>query len=348
MPHKESFFYHLVRKFFGSFASFLGFFIAFLIFVCLLGYSMGGSSPATESMLPMKVKNARTGYEEHLAKNSAVILQINIEDVIGKSSNPLGSSKMVSKILQQPTLYGIKKDRIKGIMIHINSPGGGVYDSDSIYTSIMDYKQKMGIPVHAWTNNLCASGGYYIACASDYISADTITIIGSVGVISPPKFNFYKAMQEYGISQTTVSAGKNKQHFPMFSPMPKGTESYNDFIVIINTFYDKFLDIVSNARSSKGLTQDKLRELGATVYMSEEAQRLGYIDAANVQYQGAINHFIESMELKNRSIQVVSYEHKASFIESLKSKFESKFSFLFGDDDKNSLPCRYEMNYAAN
>jgi len=342
MSHKESFWRYWFARFIGSFAGVCGFFLALLLFILFVGFIGKMASPSMEGYLPIQVRNARTNYDEALAKHSDIILQIDIEDVIGKSGNPLGSGKMVSKFLQQPKLYGISNDRIKGIMVNINSPGGSVTDSDMIYQSIMDLKKELNIPAHAWTHNLCASGGYYIACSTDYISSDTINIIGSVGVISGPKFNLYQAMKDHGISQTTLSAGKNKQHFPMFAPMPLDQSSYKDFIVIINTFYNRFLNIVCNARSSKGLTREKLIELGATVYMSDKAVELGYIDKANVRYEQAMEFLLKEAGTGDKHVQVINYYSKPSFVESLKSKIESKLSFFFGDDT-DKAPCRYEM-----
>ncbi len=126
----------------------------------------------------------------------------------------------------------------------------------------------------------------------------------------------------------------------MSSPVPPGNQNYRDIIQIINTFYERFLHIVTEARASKGLTKERLIDLGATVYMSEDAQKLGYIDKANVRYEEAMNFLMEEAKC-GKHVQVINYYNKSSFLESLQSRIQKKLDAFFGEDDM--APCRYEM-----
>lgn len=71
----------------------------------------------------------------------------------------------------------------QGLILHIDSPGGAVYQIDELYLKLMDYKETTGRPVYAAIESYAASGGYYEACAADKIYANRNAITGSIGVI---------------------------------------------------------------------------------------------------------------------------------------------------------------------
>ena len=329
--HKESIFRSMIKRFIGSFASVFGFFIALSIFFTVIALSMKKTQGLLPYVIPMKVHLNKEGAILPLQKSSPLILQINIEGPIGKFKDSTTTSEELQKIFNQPALYGINKDRIKGIFLHINSPGGAATESDEMYQDIMTFKKEHDIPVHVWIGDMCASGGYYLACTGDYISAQTISIIGSVGVRSRPNFNFYNLMEKIGVEQRTIAIGKDKVHFPMFSPFSKGTTSYDDIIKIMEGIYNRFLNIVVAARGSHGLTKDKLIEYGATVYGSDDAQKLGYIDAAGVRYNEAVENLAKTLQIDDSSYQVISFHRNPSLSQLMQAKIESMSSFFCND-----------------
>src|SRR5690606_9333623 len=111
-----------------------------------------------------------------------------------------------------------EKSPVVALLLHIQSPGGTVIDADGIYRAIKAYKAQHNIPVYAYVDGLCASGGMYIAAAADKIFASDVSLIGSVGVISPPTFNFTKTMEKLGIEALTLSAGIGKDDLNPFRP----------------------------------------------------------------------------------------------------------------------------------
>ena len=349
MPHhKESIFTTIVKKLAGSFFSVIGFFLALFLFFGAIGLSVKGSTSKIGEILPMKVYKGSTGYTETLSTSSPAILQININGPIGMPKcSPMRTFAMVQKVLRQPTFYNIDTKNIKGLFLHINSPGGAVSDSDEIYTEIKAFKKKHGIPVHVWVKDICFSGGLYIACAGDYISAQRISMIGSVGVrLSNPNFNFYKLMEKLGISATVITAGKDKIPFPKFTPKQPGTESYQDVINITEVMYKRFLEVVVGARGPHGLTEEKLREVGGSIYMSTDAQKMGYIDKAEVRYDEALDYFAETLGIKDQNYQVVSFENPMNFMQNLQAKMESKFSAFFGDDGASPISLQADYSQA--
>lgn len=342
----DSLLFTIIKKFTGSFFSVLGFFIALFLFFALIGLSFKGSTTNIGDFLTMKVHTDKDGVSAPLGKKNPIILQINIEGPIGRTKGSTNTQEVIEKTLRQPALHGISKDRIKGILLKINSPGGSAAESEEIYQDIMAYKKELGVPAHTWIGDVCASGGYYIAMASDYISAQPISIIGSVGVVYGPRFNLYNLMKKHGIESTTLTAGKSKMHFPMFSEMPKGSPPpYQDFVVIMENIYNRFLDIVVDARGAHGLTRDKLlKEYGAQVYGPRDAMHNGYINAADVRYKEAVQYLAESVSINESSYQVVSFHHLPSPLEAIRSSIESKFSFFFGGNDNSYVPYSLEAD----
>lgn len=345
MSHcKESIFTLILKRFFGSFVSVIGFFFAILLFFMIIGFSYKNSAQTIGEILPAKIHSNATGYTTPLNPSASTILQINIHGPIGMSkSNIMNTLPMIKKILRQPAFYNIDMKNVKGIFLNINSPGGAVGETDEIYQEIMAFKKLHNIPVHAWVGDICFSGGYYLACTADHISAQTVSMIGSVGVLSSnPNFNFYGLMQKIGVESTPVSAGKNKVHFPMFAKKEPGTKSYQDILNILDSIYDRFLNVVSSSRAQYGLTKERLTELGATIYYGNKAKELGYIDQANVGYVDALINFATKLGINETGFQVIQFENPMGYLQKFQSKAEQKFSFLFEEETK--FPFTLEAN----
>lgn len=324
---KDPIWKNILKRFSGSLAAISGFFIGAIIFLAILAKIFDQTSEYDQHYLPMHVRINKDGSASTLSSNSSLILQIDIQGIIG-GKNSLLTAKMVEKVLAQPALYKIDQKRIKGVFLNINSPGGSAAESDYIYELLMEYKKKHDIPIYAWIGSMGTSGGYYIACTADYIAAQRVNMIGSVGVVFGPHFNFYGLMQKYGVDQRTITAGKNKVGLPMFAPYPDGTSSYKDYIAISEAIYSRFLDIVVNAREKHGLTRDKLVDIGASVYDSIDAANLGYIDKAAVLQHEAIEDLAKGVNISEENYQVVSFTMKPPFMNSFRTKVEGVFSFF--------------------
>src|SRR5205823_12472229 len=96
-----------------------------------------------------------------------------------------------------------KDSNIRAVVLHIDTPGGGVTSSDEIYARILRFKEKKNVPVVATMAALGTSGGYYIACACDFVYAETTTWTGNIGVLQEG-FNVYELFQKWGIKETTI------------------------------------------------------------------------------------------------------------------------------------------------
>lgn len=143
------------------------------------------------------------------------------------------------------TLNKIEKDdSVKAVVLRINSPGGTVTASDIIYKDIMDFRKTTGKPVVTSMMDVCASGGYYIACASDYRMAYPTTITGSIGVIVQT-LNISGTLDKLGVRARAYTSGPHKD---MVSPLRPLTRSDEILIQhLVNQFYENFLTVVRRA-----------------------------------------------------------------------------------------------------
>lgn len=113
-----------------------------------------------------------------------------------------------------------KDPDVKGVVVRINSPGGSVSASDTIYREIRAFRDETGKPVVASFGEVAASGGYYIALAADEIVTEPTSITGSIGVIIPI-MNFSEGLGRIGVHSRAITSGPNKDlGNPMAPPRP--------------------------------------------------------------------------------------------------------------------------------
>ena len=174
------------------------------------------------------------------------------------------------------TIKELKEDKNnKGIILSILSPGGGLYEADETYLSLMDYKKCTSRPIYTYCKNLCASGGYYIACSSDYIMANRNSLVGSIGVICGQFVDISELMEKHGIKMKTIHSGRNKIMGAVNEPLTKEQEMIMQSIC--DEGYDSFVEVVSNGR---GLTKEQVVELAdGRIYTAKQCMENRLIDS---------------------------------------------------------------------
>jgi len=142
-------------------------------------------------------------------------------------------------------------DRVKGIVLEIDSPGGEVTASDAIYSALI--KARARKPVVIYMDSLAASGGYYVSCGGKFLMASETTITGSIGVIIQT-LNYEQLFNKVGLASVVFKSGKFKDMLNGARPItPEERELVQSFIM---KTYDKFLGIVAKERN---LPADLLR-----------------------------------------------------------------------------------------
>ncbi|MFD1794466.1 S49 family peptidase [Paracoccus aurantiacus] len=109
------------------------------------------------------------------------------------------------------------KGKPKAVALAINSPGGSPVQSSLIASRIRRLAEKHDIPVHAFVEDVAASGGYWLASAADHIWADECSVVGSIGVISG-SFGLQDFIARHGIERRVHTAGRSKSQLDMFRP----------------------------------------------------------------------------------------------------------------------------------
>jgi len=142
-------------------------------------------------------------------------------------------------------------DRVKAIVLEIDSPGGEVTASDAIYSALVKARAKK--PVVVYMESLAASGGYYVSCGGKFLMASDTTITGSIGVIIQT-LNYEQLFNKVGLASVVFKSGKFKDMLNGARPItPEERALVQSFIM---KTYDKFLGIVAKERN---LSADLLR-----------------------------------------------------------------------------------------
>jgi len=168
----------------------------------------------------------------------------------------------------------VKDKNTKGIILHSNSPGGSPVQSAYVYQEIRNIKKEHpDLPVYAVVSDICASGCYYIASASDKIFVNQSSLIGSIGVLMDG-FGFVDVMQKLGIERRLLTAGSHKAMLDPFSPPKEDETKYMQGL--LDQVHQQFIGAVKAGRG------DRLKEtpemFSGLVWTGEAGVKLGVAD----------------------------------------------------------------------
>lgn len=142
-----------------------------------------------------------------------------------------------------------KDKRTQGVILRINSPGGSPVQAGHINDEIKRLREKYpNIPMYAVVEDICASGGYYVAVAADNIYVDKGSIIGSIGVLMDG-FGFTGLMDKLGIERRLLAAGRNKGFLDPFSPIREDQQKYAE--TMLNEIHQQFITVVRQGRGKR-------------------------------------------------------------------------------------------------
>jgi protease-4 len=163
--------------------------------------------------------------------------------------------------------------KVKALVIRINSPGGGVTASDTLYHEIKKFKDETGAKVVAHVLDMGTSGAYYAALAADRITAQPTSITGSIGVIML-RIDATGLMQKIGVQALQISSGAEKGMGSPFRPV--SDEERKIFQDMIDSMYGRFVGVVAEGRK---MDPERVRQLAdGRIYTSKEAKDAGLID----------------------------------------------------------------------
>lgn len=136
-----------------------------------------------------------------------------------------------------------------GVILRINSPGGSPVQSGIVYDEIRRLRAKHPeIPLYVVVEDICASGGYYVAAAADKIFVNKASIVGSIGVLMDG-FGFTGAMDKVGVERRLLTAGQNKGFLDPFSPQDQKQKEHAQ--TLLGEIHRQFIDVVRQGRGAR-------------------------------------------------------------------------------------------------
>lgn len=163
-------------------------------------------------------------------------------------------------------------DTVDGMLLTVNSPGGGTYPSDEIYQKIKQIK-KADKKVYVQMEDMAASGGYYISAPADKIYAGPQSMTGSIGVIMS-NIDYSDLQKKLGIKENVIKSGDHKDILSSSRHMTK--EEKQIMQSVIDDSFDRFVDVVKDGRH---MSESKVRHLAdGRVYSAQQAKDNGLID----------------------------------------------------------------------
>jgi protease-4 len=210
-----------------------------------------------------------------------------------------------------------KDKNTQGVVLRINSPGGSPVQSQTIYDEMRRLrKQYPDIPLYVVVEDVCASGGYFVAAAADRIYVSKSSVVGSIGVLMNG-FGFTGLMEKLGVDRRLITAGENKGMLDPFSPVNE--KDVEHARVLVRDIHQQFVGAVREGRGKRlKETPDMFSGLIWTGQMSIE---LGLADALG--------------SLESVARDVVKAEHIVDF--SQKENFAERFARRFGAGAASAL-----------
>ena len=216
-----------------------------------------------------------------------------------------------------------KDANLKALVIDIDTPGGAVTASDQIYTRIGQFRQRMSdqgrtVPIVSTIGSLGTSGGYYVACATDYIFTERTGLTGNIGVLMP-RFNLAKLAEKYGVEETTIASNGApfKNAGSMFKPETPAETAYIQKIA--DDAFAEFKNVVKASRQAK-LTVPLEEATDGRAFFAGDAVKMGLIDATG----SSTDAFAYAAKQANLTKpHVVRYEEPPSLLGALSGEGEA-------------------------
>ena len=229
-----------------------------------------------------------------------VIAVLRLQGAIGSAGR--AGSGLSDAALAAVLERAFKRKKPAAVALAINSPGGSPVQSSLIAARIRRLSQEHAVPVHAFVEDVAASGGYWLACAADHIWADESSVLGSIGVISAG-FGFAELIDRYGIERRVHTAGQSKSMLDPFKPQtPEDIARLDRLLVPI---HEAFKNQVRRRRGTR-LASDRDLFTGE-IWTGHEAVTLGLADG--------IAHLVPKMrEVYGDKVRFLSYGQRVPLL----------------------------------
>jgi protease-4 len=193
---------------------------------------------------------------------------VEVSGIIGPGSD--ASAERVNAALQA----AFKHENTKGVVLRINSPGGSPVQANAIYSEMRRLRKKHpDVPLYAVVEDLCASGGYYVAAAADRIYVDRSSIVGSIGV-RMDGFGLTGLMQKLGVERRLLTAGENKGFLDPFLPVDESQQRHAK--ALLEQVHRHFIEAVRAGRGKR--LRETPEMFSGLIWTGEKSIELGLAD----------------------------------------------------------------------
>ncbi len=223
-------------------------------------------------------------------------------------------SEMAKKVNKNLKQYG-DDDRVKAILLRVDSPGGGVAASEEIYREVKRVKEEKKKKIVVSMSQVAASGGYFISAPADYIYANSSTVTGSIGVIA--EWMNLKDLADWAkVKPVIFKSGEFKDTGNPTRDLTERERQY--FQAMIDELYNQFVKVVLDGRKDRGpedkkLNEERVRALAdGRVYTGETALANGLVDKIG-NYRDALKYTADLIKMKGEPNVVTPAELRESF-----------------------------------
>ncbi len=227
------------------------------------------------------------------------------------------------------SLQGAFEDKkTKGVVLRINSPGGSPVQAGQIYDEIRRLRAlHPQIPLYAVVDDICASGGYYVAASADKIFVDKASIVGSIGVLMDG-FGFTGTMKKLGVDRRLLTAGENKGFLDPFSPADPKQEAYAR--QMLEEIHAQFIEAVRQGRGKR--LKDAPGIFSGLVWSGEKSIELGLADGL-----GSLDSVARDVI---KAEDIVDYSQQESLVERLVGRLGVTMAKAWAPFDKTGVVLR--------
>lgn len=264
-----------------------------------------------------------TALEESLleagdSSKRIVVLSVDGTILAGQSSGLTGDVGYDHEGFLQQLEQILVDDTIKGIVLSVNSPGGGTYESAQIKDKLMAIQETTEIPIYVSMGSMAASGGYYISAPAEKIFASEETLTGSIGVIMSGT-NITELFEKIGVDDTTIKSGEFKDIGSSTRAMTE--EDAAILQSMVDTSYDRFVEVIVEGRE---MSEEEVRTLAdGRIYDGAQAVENGLVDEIGYQ-EDALEAIQKDYDLEGA--EIFSYQAPSLSFTSL---FSAKVNSLF-------------------
>jgi len=219
-----------------------------------------------------------------------------------------GSDASAEKVVA--ALQAAFKDKnTQGVVLRINSPGGSPVQSQTIYDEMRRLRQKYPqVPLYAVVEDICASGGYFVAAGADRIYVGKASIVGSIGVLMNG-FGFTGLMEKLGVERRLITAGDNKAMLDPFSPLDEKDRQHVQ--LLMKDVHEQFISVVREGRGKR--LKETPEMFSGLIWTGQKSVELGLADG------------IGSLESVARDVvkaeEIVDYTQKENIAEKVARRF---------------------------